>query len=164
MSGHRRSLVNYEQLCKTSLADPALALQQPGGPSGEAGSGGSKKKKNYKKTSSTPQQEQDDVTQNTPVLTIRDLYKLPSRKKVPLVIFQTCKKIMNQAVPVSQLNIDYTGHCVPKEKEYRKVLRRKYGAKFGNYYEEQDMIIMRRFESGRERGGGGQGGVLQVTQ
>merc|ERR1719470_88297 len=79
--------------------------------------------------------------------TIGDLYRLPSRKKVPLVLFQACQFIFSQKTPVSQLNTVYTGHCVPREREYRRILRKRFGAKFGNFYEEQDLMIMRRFNT-----------------
>jgi len=79
--------------------------------------------------------------------TIGDLYRLPSRKKVPLVLFQACQFIFSQKISVSQLNTVYTGHCVPREREYRRILRKRFGAKFGNFYEEQDLMIMRRFNT-----------------
>ena len=77
-------------------------------------------------------------------MTIKTLYRLPSRKKVPMVLFRACQFIFTQEVPVSPLNIEYRGHCVPREEE-RAQLRAKYGARFGGYYDEQDDGICRRF-------------------
>jgi len=48
-------------------------------------------------------------------------------------------------VEVSLLNKVYTGHCVPRERSFRKELRMKYNAKFGGYSLEQDEMILRRF-------------------
>eukprot|EP00090_Calanus_glacialis_P017672 TRINITY_DN27452_c0_g1_i1.p1 TRINITY_DN27452_c0_g1~~TRINITY_DN27452_c0_g1_i1.p1 ORF type:complete len:1070 (-),score=344.13 TRINITY_DN27452_c0_g1_i1:73-3246(-) len=192
--GQRRSLVNYEQLCKTFLSDPASALQVPS----SSPEDGNKRKENKRltpsveekdspsaavetprdrgskkrKTSSTAQQPptatqsmkegnnnySSELTlrlhslRNQPTTaqkkaTIGELYRLPSRKKVPMVVFQACQFIFSQNTPVSQLNTVYTGHCVPREREYREILRKKFGAKFGNFYEEQDLKILRRFNT-----------------
>ena len=62
-------------------------------------------------------------------------------------VISVCKFIMEQQVEVSLLNRVYKGHCVPKERCFRKELRRKYNAKFGKYTQEQDEMILKRFRS-----------------
>jgi len=84
---------------------------------------------------------------NNNTVTIGDLYKLPKKRAVPPVLRNACKFIFSQAVAVSELNTAYTGHCVPRGREYRGILRRKYGAKFGRYYEEQDTMLLSRFNT-----------------
>ena len=68
------------------------------------------------------------------------------KSKVSAQIYSVCQFIMEQLVEVSLLNRDYTGHCVPKERTYRKELRRKYKAKFGGYSPDQDEMILKRFK------------------
>ena len=82
-----------------------------------------------------------------PGVTINELYRMPKQSKVSPQIFSVCKFIMEQQVEVSLLNRVYKGHCVPKERWFRKELRRKYNAKFGNYNLEQDEMILKRFRS-----------------
>jgi len=77
---------------------------------------------------------------------VQNMYRLPKKKKVPRVIYNVCRYIFAQNIQVSDLNKKYTGHCVPRDKKYRGHLRRKYGAKFGRYYQEQDNMILSRFE------------------
>lgn len=78
---------------------------------------------------------------------INDLYRMPKRSRVSAQIYSACQFIMEQQVEVSHLNRVYMGHCVPKERSYRKELRRKYMAKFGGYSVEQDELILRRFKT-----------------
>jgi len=82
-----------------------------------------------------------------PGVIINELYRMPKQSKVSAQIFSACKFIMEQQVEVSLLNRVYRGHCVPKERWFRKELRRKYNAKFGNYNHEQDEMILKRFRS-----------------
>ena len=78
---------------------------------------------------------------------INDLYRMPKRSKVSAQIYSVCQFIMDQQVEVSLLNRVYRGHCVPRERSFRKELRRKYKAKFGGYSVEQDEQIIRRFKT-----------------
>jgi len=144
----RRSLVNYELLCKTgSSTDRKVLIDDD---SKTVGQYYENNNNESSKITSTPiVRDFHDEAVIDPmakkVLTIKDLYKLPKRKKVPPVIYDACKFIFSQQVPVSDVNRAYTGHCVPGDMDYRKLLKRKYKAKFGKYYEEQDEMLMKRF-------------------
>ena len=82
----------------------------------------------------------------TKTLKINDLYRMPRVEKVSAEIYSACQFIMGENVEVSQLNIVYRGHCVPNQKSSHKELCTKYGAQFGGYTEEQDLMILRRFK------------------
>ena len=89
--------------------------------------------------------ETDMTDMVNPGLTINELYQMPKKSKVSAQIYSACQFIMEQEVEVSLLNRVYTGHCVPRERSFRKELRMKYNAKFGGYSLEQDEMILRRF-------------------
>ena len=59
-------------------------------------------------------------------------------------IMTACEFILEENVPVSPLNIAYTGHSLPP-REKKKELRAKFQAKFGGYFTEQDEMILKRF-------------------
>jgi len=150
----RRSIVNYELLCKTILKDPCEVLQES--PNGIGTDENLTKENNYDESIINDDKTQVLSPESSPsandplatrIVTIKDLYRMPKRHKVPPVLYEACKFIFHQFVEVSELNIAYTGHCVPREKEYRGILRRKYGAKFGKYYEEQDLMLTKRFNT-----------------
>ena len=98
------------------------------------------------KTETLEEIEGETTRAEGPGLTINELYRMPKQSKVSAEIYSACEFIMEQQVEVSPLNRAYTGHCVPKEKSFRKKLRRKYNAKFGGYSVEQDQLILRRFK------------------
>ena len=99
------------------------------------------------KTETLEEIEGEVTGEEGPGLTINEMYRMPKQAKVSAEIYSACEFIMGQQVEVSLLNRVYTGHCVPREKKFRKELRRKYNARFGGYSPEQDMLILQRFKT-----------------
>jgi len=124
---HRRSIVNYENFCRSDFDSSAVG---------------------YKDKLNNVYNPSPSIKKQT---TIRDLYRMPKRKKVPTVLYETCRFILEQEIPVSPLNIAYRGFSVPSELSDRDYLRRKFGAR-NCYHEEQDQLILRRFETLVENG------------
>ena len=80
------------------------------------------------------------------IRTIKDVYKCPKKKDVSEEIYEVCQYILDQNIAVSELNIRYTGHCIPDDKQYRHSLKRQHHRGiFGKYFEEQDLLLLRRF-------------------
>merc|ERR1712025_1074131 len=92
----RRSLVNYELLCKTgSSSDRKVYIDDDSKTVGESCENNNNESS---KITSTPivRDIHDEAVSNPmakKVVTIKDLYKLPKRKKVPPVIYDACKFI-----------------------------------------------------------------------
>ena len=75
---------------------------------------------------------------------IKDLYQMPRLYEVTEDIMTACEYILKENVPVSPLNVAYTGNSVPP-KVKKKELRARFQAKFGGYFTEQDDMILKRF-------------------
>merc|ERR1719431_708181 len=146
-SRKRRTLSHYELLCKTTPTDLHTVVNEDSKSVEyfENENSGSSEPRGPKIDSKVSIEGSDPLAKKT--VTIKDLYRTPKRKKVPAVLYDACKFIFSQNVEVSALNIAYTGHCVPGEREYRRFLRKKYKAKFGRYHDEQDSMLLQRFDT-----------------
>ena len=105
----RRTLVNYEDLCRLDTDDGGV----------------------------------ENNCQER-VLTIKDMYRMPKRKKTDPSLYAVLLNIMEQNIKVSPLNKAYTGHSDIRDKDLRNELRAKYGAKFSKHTAHEDSLILKR--------------------
>ena len=78
------------------------------------------------------------------VLTIKDMYRMPKRKKTDPSLYAVLLNIMEQNIEVSPLNKAYTGHSDIRDRDLRKKLRDEYGAKFRKHTDHEDSLILKR--------------------
>jgi len=147
-SRNRRTLSHYELLCKTTPTDLHTVVNEDS----KAVEYFEEKENSNSRSPPGPEMDSKMSTEDSDppmkkIVTIKDLYRTPKRKKVPTVLYEACKFIFSQNVEVSALNIAYTGHCVPGDRDYRRLLRREYKAKFGRYHDEQDSMLLERFDT-----------------
>ena len=132
----RRSIKKYEKLCRLNNSESEA----------EAGDNPDQ----YLKVVNPLQSQRSDSQNsahlsNDRIVTIKDMYKLPSRSKTPGPIFAVCLHILNKDVEVSPVNIACNDHSWIRNRNNREELRRKYGAKFRAHNDHQDSLILKRF-------------------
>ena len=132
----RRSIKKYEKLCRLNNSDS----------DSEAGGNPDQYLKvvNPLASQRSNSHKAPDLS-NDRIVTIKDMYKVPSRSKTPGSIFAVCVHILNKDIEVSPLNRACNDHSWIRDRNNREELRRKYGAKFRAHNDHQDSLILKRF-------------------
>ena len=134
----RRSIKQYEKLCRLANSDEDSDDNLYPDPD------------KYLKVinpfqSQRPNSQNSTHLSNDRIITIKDLYKLPSRSKTPGPIFAVCVHILSKHIEVSPLNRACKKHFWIRKRNHREELRRKYGARFRAHNDHQDSLILKRF-------------------
>merc|ERR1719508_227233 len=77
---------------------------------------------------------------------IKDIYFPPNPAIITGQLYKVVMYILDENIPVNQLNTYWTQNCQPNTKETRHYLTNKYNAIFRHFTEEEDTLILTRIK------------------
>merc|ERR1719508_49855 len=77
---------------------------------------------------------------------IKEIYFPPDPAIITGQLYKVVMYILNENIPVNQLNTVWTKNCQPNTKETRHYLKNKYNAIFRHFTEEEDTLILTRLK------------------